>query len=80
MHLSVICLLGHLWHHPVVFSLGLAQDEDLVLYTSAWKNTAFIRSGSCVAVTGQIGFRATQRVDGRLVLPEAMKCLAVKGA
>ena len=38
-----------------VFSLGLAQDEDLVLYTSAWENTAFIRNGSCVAVTGQIG-------------------------
>ena len=30
------------------------------------------------AVTGQVGFRATQRVDGRLVLAEAMKCLAVK--
>ena len=38
------------------------------------------RLNELFAVTGQVGFRATQRVDGRLVLPEAMKCLAVKGA
>ena len=41
---------------------------------------SFQRLNELFAVTGQIGFRATQRVDGRLVLPEAMKCLAVKGA
>ena len=41
---------------------------------------SFQRLNELFAVTGQVGFRATQRVDGRLVLPEAMKCLAVKGA
>ena len=30
------------------------------------------------AATGQIGFRATQRVDGRLVQSEGLKCLAMK--
>ena len=41
---------------------------------------SFQRLNELFAVTGQVGFRATQRVDGRLVLTEAMKCLAVKGA
>ena len=39
---------------------------------------SFQRLNELFAVTGQVGFRATQRVDGRLVLTEAMKCLAVK--
>ena len=39
---------------------------------------SFQRLNELFAVTGQVGFRATQRVDGRLVLAEAMKCLAVK--
>ena len=39
---------------------------------------SFQRLNELFAVTGQIGFRATQRVDGRLILTEAMKCLAVK--
>ena len=39
---------------------------------------SFQRLNELYAATGQVGFRATQRVDGRLVLSEAMKCLAVK--
>ena len=39
---------------------------------------SFQRLNELFAVTGQIGFRATQRVDGRLVLPEALKCLQIK--
>jgi HK97 family phage major capsid protein len=27
------------------------------------------------AKTGQVGFIATQRVDGKLILPEAVQCL-----
>ena len=37
---------------------------------------SFQRLNELYAATGQVGFRATQRVDGRLVLAEAMKCLA----
>ena len=35
----------------------------------------FKRLNELFAVTGQIAFLATQRVDGKLILPEAMKVL-----
>ena len=40
---------------------------------------SFQRLNELYAATGQVGFRATQRVDGRLVLAEAVKCLKIKG-
>lgn len=40
----------------------------------------FQRLNELYAKTGQVGFLATERVDGRLVLPEAMKCLQIKTA
>lgn len=36
---------------------------------------AFQRLNELFAVTGQVGFRATQRVDGKLILAEAIKVL-----
>lgn len=39
---------------------------------------AFQRLNELYAVNGQIGFRATQRVDGKLILPEAVKVLTQK--
>jgi len=39
----------------------------------------FKRLNELYATTGQVGFLCTQRVDGKLVLPEAMKLLKVKG-
>ena len=38
------------------------------------------RLNELYAATGQVGFRATQRVDGRLVQTEGIKCLAMKSA
>lgn len=38
------------------------------------------RLNELYAATDQIGFKITQRVDGRLILPEAVKCLQMKGA
>lgn len=38
----------------------------------------FKRLNELFAVTGQVGFVATQRVDGRLILPEAIKILQQK--
>jgi len=38
------------------------------------------RLNELYAATGQIGFRVTQRLDGRLVQQEGMKCLAMKTA
>ena len=39
---------------------------------------AFQRLNELYAATGQIGFKATQRVDGKLVLGEAVKVLQMK--
>ncbi|MCL2194364.1 MAG: phage major capsid protein [Oscillospiraceae bacterium] len=39
----------------------------------------FRRLNELFAVTGQVGFIATQRVDGKLILPEAVKILKCKG-
>lgn len=41
---------------------------------------AFQRLNELFAVTGQVGFRATQRVDGKLILPEAIKILKQKAS
>lgn len=39
---------------------------------------SFQRLSELYAETGQVGFRATQRVDGKLILPEAIKVLQQK--
>ena len=41
---------------------------------------SFRRLGELFAPTGQVGFRVTQRVDGRLVQTEGVRCLAMKSA
>ena len=38
------------------------------------------RLNELYAATDQVGFKVTQRVDGRLILPEAVKCLRMKTA
>ncbi|MEA4896889.1 MAG: phage major capsid protein [Christensenellaceae bacterium] len=40
----------------------------------------FQRLNELYAATGQVGFLASQRVDGKLILPEAVKVLAMKSA
>ena len=37
------------------------------------------RLNELFAMNGQIGFLASQRVDGKLILPEAVKTLTIKG-
>ena len=53
-------------------------------FSSYWiadrQGRSFQRLNELYAATGQIGFRATQRVDGRLVQSEGLKCLAMKAA
>ena len=43
-----------------------------------YQGRSFQRLNELYAATGQIGFRATQRVDGRLVQSEGLKSLAMK--
>ena len=40
-------------------------------------NRTMKRLNELYAVTDQVGFIGTQRVDGKLILPEAMKVLAM---
>lgn len=67
------------------FMPEIAAGNKVILFgdfKSYWiadrQGRSFQRLNELYAATGQVGFRATQRVDGRLVLAEAMKCLAVK--
>jgi len=39
---------------------------------------SFQRLNELYAANGQVGFRATQRVDGKLILPEAIQVLQCK--
>ena len=38
------------------------------------------RLNELFAMNGQVGFLASQRVDGKLILPEAVKALTIKKA
>ncbi len=40
---------------------------------------SFKRLNELYAATGQVGFLASQRVDGKLILPEAIKTIVMKG-
>lgn len=40
---------------------------------------SFKRLNELFSMTGQVGFLASQRVDGKLILPEAVKVLTMKG-
>ena len=51
--------------------------EDLLRGPAA---RSFRRLGELYATTGQVGFLASQRVDGKLILPEAVKVLQQKAA
>ena len=52
--------------------------------TSYWiadrEGRSMQRLNELYAATGQVGFRVTQRVDGRLVQTEGLKCLQMKSA
>ena len=39
---------------------------------------SFKRLDELFAATGHVGFRGSQRVDGKLILPEAIQCLQMK--
>ena len=66
-----------------MFRLSLAAKTivfgDLSYYWVADRQgRVFKRLNELYAVTGQVGFVATQRVDGKLILPEAVKVLQQK--
>ena len=77
-------LLGHrVIHCAAMPDIGAGAKPVLFGdFTGYWiadrQGRSFQRLNELYASTGQVGFRATQRVDGRLVEPEKIKCLQIK--
>lgn len=75
-------------NHPVYTSsfVPLAEAGAFIVafgdFSYYWiadrQGRSFQRLNELFAATGQVGFRATQRVDGKLILPEAVKLLQMK--
>ena len=68
------------------FMPGIAKGERVLLFGDLkhyWvadrQNRTFRRLNELYARTDQVGFLTTQRVDGRLILPEAVKVLRMAG-
>ena len=67
------------------FMPGLAAGNKAMTfgdYSYYWiadrQNRTFRRLNELYARTDQVGFMTTQRVDGKLILPEAVQCLQMK--
>jgi HK97 family phage major capsid protein len=59
---------------PIIFG-------DLSYYWIADRETrVFKRLDELYAATGQVGFLGRERVDGKVILPEAIKVLEMKSA
>ena len=64
---------------PIAASAKTIAFGDFGYYWVADRQgRSFQRLNELYAATGQVGFKATQRVDGKLILPEAIKVLQQK--
>ena len=65
---------------PVIGSAAktIAFGDFSYYWVADRQGRAFQRLNELYAVTGQVGFKATQRVDGKLILAEAIKVLQMK--
>lgn len=65
---------------PTIASAGksIAFGDFSYYWVADRQGRAFKRLNELYAATGQVGFMATQRVDGKLILPEAIKVLQHK--
>ena len=70
--IKLLCLL---------LDMGVIDEEEYrgVLQIGDRQGITFKRLNERYADTGQIGFIATKRLDGKLILPEAVKVLQQKG-
>lgn len=79
-------LLGYRMHTSSNMETIAAGKKVLAFgdYSYYWisdrQGRHFQRLNELYAATGQVGFRAWQRVDGKLILPEAVKLLVCKTA
>ena len=65
---------------PVIASAAktIAFGDFSYYWVADRQGRSFQRLNELFAVTGQVGFKATQRVDGKLILAEAVKVLQMK--
>ena len=65
---------------PVIASAAktIAFGDFSYYWVADRQGRAFQRLNELYAATGQVGFKATQRVDGKLILAEAVKVLQMK--
>lgn len=58
------------------------EDHGIWRFSYYWiadrQGRSFKRLNELFAATGQVGFLASQRVDGKLILPEAVKTMKLK--
>jgi HK97 family phage major capsid protein len=59
---------------------AIAFGDFSYYWISDRQGRVFKRLNELFAVNGQVGFLTTQRVDGKLILPEAVKVLALKAS
>jgi HK97 family phage major capsid protein len=67
---------------PVIAAGGkvIAFGDFKYYWIADRQGRSFKRLNELFAATGQVGFLGSQRVDGKLILPEAVKVLAMKAA
>jgi HK97 family phage major capsid protein len=59
-------------------ALAIAFGDFSYYWIADRQGRSFQRLNELFAATGQVGFKATQRVDGKLILPESVKLLQMK--
>lgn len=67
---------------PVIATGGkvIAFGDFKYYWIADRQGRSFKRLNELFAANGQVGFLGSQRVDGKLILPEAVKVLAMKAA
>ena len=58
----------------------MAFGDFSYYWIADWQGRSFKRLNELFAANGQVGFLASQRVDGKLILSEAVKTMAIKGS
>lgn len=64
---------------PDAGNAAIAFGDFSYYWISDRQGRSLKRLNELFAMNGQVGFLASQRVDGKLILPEAVKLLAIKG-
>ena len=65
---------------PVASNKAILYGDYSYYWLADREGRSLQRLNELYAATDQIGFKITQRVDGRLILSEAVKCLKMKVA